>query len=160
MLRLFLYEIALEVFNEITMKKTLRIIGIFGLLFLLSCSKNKEVKDGREITDAIGRKVMIPKTVNKIIGVNAGALRMLTYVATEMVIGVEQVEIKQGIAPYNYLNPELHKLTPIGPRFGGDAELIMKANPDVVFTTFSTRNSTRWATGLPKAKNFRPMPRA
>ena len=138
MLRLFLYEIALEVFNEITMKKTLRIIGIFGLLFLLSCSKNKEVKDGREITDAIGRKVMIPKTVNKIIGVNAGALRMLTYVATEMVVGVEQVEIKQGIAPYNYLNPELHKLTPIGPRFGGDAELIMKANPDVVFTTFST----------------------
>ena len=120
------------------MNKIIRFLSLFGLLFFITCSKNKEVVDGRTITDALGRKIVVPKEVTKIIGVNAGTLRMLTYVATEMVIGVEQAEIKQGIAPYNYLNPELQKLTPIGPRFGGDAELIIKANPDVVFTTFST----------------------
>ena len=87
------------------MNKIIRFLSLFGLLFFITCSKNKEVVDGRTITDALGRKIVVPKEVTKIIGVNAGTLRMLTYVATEMVIGVEQAEIKQGIAPYNYLNP-------------------------------------------------------
>lgn len=117
--------------------KFLKYIPIAVLLTFISCnSAKKEKNDTKIVEDVLGRKVKVPKKVTKIIAINAGALRMLTYVATEMVIGVEQVE-KKGISLYNFINPELKEKKLIGPRNGGDPELIIKANPDVVFCSFA-----------------------
>lgn len=120
--------------------KNFRLLGVFcALIFLFSCKK-EEVKNNNDalfITDVLGRKVEVPKKVDKIIGLNAGTLRMLTYIATEKVVGVEFEEKMSGRdAPYIAINSELKEKPSVGPRPGGDAELIIKLAPEVVFGVF------------------------
>ncbi|MEF8757673.1 MAG: ABC transporter substrate-binding protein, partial [Halobacteriales archaeon] len=53
--------------------------------------------------------------------------------------GVEENEHSWGKnVPYNLANPELHDLPVIGPHKGGDPELIVDADPDVVVATYFT----------------------
>ncbi len=93
----------------------------------------------RQITDMMGRNLTVPTTVHKVIGVNYGALRMITYLnASDLVCGVEQVETNVSGRPYAMAHPEYAKLPVIGPQFTGDAELIASQDPDVVFYTGAT----------------------
>lgn len=121
------------------MKKIIRNYSVLLLLiFGIGCKPSaKNTTSKKQITDALGRKVFVPKNPKKIIGVKPGALRLLTYVATDLVSGVEQSESKY-VGAYSTANPELSKKPIIGPRFGGDAELIIKANPDLVFCTYAS----------------------
>jgi iron complex transport system substrate-binding protein len=101
------------------------------------------------VTDMANRSVDVPKDPQRIIGVGAGALRMITYLnAADRVVGVDDREQKQyntsgfgmpsGIdKPYNLANPELATKPFIGSR-SGDPERIAAQNPDVVFFTFTT----------------------
>lgn len=91
----------------------------------------------REIEDMVGRTVEIPGSVDSVIGVGSGALRLLTYVdATEEVIAVEELETtneKRPFRPYIHANPELSDRPSIGRRNRPDAELLLQQDPDVVF---------------------------
>lgn len=101
------------------------------------------------VTDLANRTVDIKKDPQRIIGVGAGALRMIAYLqAADRVVGVDDREQKKyntsglgmpsGIdKPYNLANPDLSTKPYIGGK-SGDPELIAAQNPDVVFYTFTT----------------------
>jgi len=101
------------------------------------------------VTDMANRTVDVKKDPRRIIGVGAGALRMIAYLqAADRVVGVDDREQKKsntsgfgmpsGIdKPYNLANPGLSTMPYIGGKTG-DPELIAAQNPDVVFFTFTT----------------------
>ena len=107
----------------------------------------------RVITDGLGRSVGVPLEPQRIVGVNPGALRLLCYLdLTDKVVGVEMVEVTSPVRPYNFANPGLSNLTQIGPMFGGEPELIVKADPDVIFATYmekSFADTLQRQTGIP-----------
>lgn len=129
------------------------IIYIFLFFFLLSCiNPSLKKRDGFMVNDMLGRTVLIPKEVNTVVGLRAGALRLLLYCgAKEMIAGIEEPEKRPG-RPYMDAFPELRKLPVIGPAMGGDAELILKAKPDVIFISYTTKtdaNALQEKTGIP-----------
>ena len=104
------------------------------------------------VRDMLGRKVEIPKQVKKIVGIRAGALRLLLYMgAHEMIAGIEEIE-RRGERPYMAAYPELRNLPLIGPSMGGDAELILKAGPELIFMSYTTKEDAdrlQRKTGIP-----------
>ena len=125
---------------------------VTGILLAAGCTAQSApaVKtDTITVTDMANRTVEIQKDPQRIIGVGAGALRMISYLnAADRVVGVDDREQKNyntsglgmpsGIdKPYNLANPELATKPFIGSRYG-DPELIAAQNPDVVFFTFTT----------------------
>lgn len=95
-----------------------------------------------DVTDMTGRTVTVPNNITRVVGLNYGALRLITYMnASSMVCGVEQTEIDIAGRPYAMAHPEYANLPVIGPQFGGDPELIAAQNPDVVFITDTTRTN-------------------
>jgi iron complex transport system substrate-binding protein len=123
------------------MRKKIKEFPVFLLLLifpLTGCDSKKETgnKEKVEISDMYGRAVMVPKEVDKIVGVGPGALRLLVYMdVVNRVSGVEDVEFRAG-RPYTFAHPELLKKPVIGPYMGGDSELLTMNNPDVIFMAF------------------------
>ena len=69
--------------------------------------------------DMLGRKVMVPEKVEKIVGLRAGALRLLVYMdAIDLIAGIEEIE-RRSYRPYLLAHPELKELPIIGPSMGG-----------------------------------------
>lgn len=95
------------------------------------------------VTDMFGRNVTVPNKVDRVVCLNAAALRFVVYIdATSKVVGVEDVEKKTGATDisgrsYRAAHPELADLPSVGPMFGGDRELIAAASPQVIFRTAS-----------------------
>ncbi len=104
------------------------------------------------VKDMLGREVYVPSAVKKIAGLRAGALRLLIYMdASDMVAGIEEAE-RRGSRPYLTAHPELYDLPSLGPIMGGDAELILKSQPDVIFITYTTTGDAddlQKKTGIP-----------
>ncbi|MBN2165405.1 MAG: iron ABC transporter substrate-binding protein [Marinilabiliaceae bacterium] len=129
------------------------IIYILITIISVSCiNPSHQKKDELTITDILGRSVSIPKKINKVIGLRAGTLRLLLYCgAKNMIAGIEEIEKKPGRL-YMDINPKLKELPVIGPAMGGDAELILKAKPDVIFISYTTTadaNALQKKTGIP-----------
>jgi len=147
--------------------KSLTLIGL-AIVLLVSigiaggCTSQEPAEGTIEITDMAGRAVSVPQDVDEIVGIEAGALRLITYLdAVDKVVGVEEVE-KSGsphavrkepvFMTYNLAHPELAKLPSIGPIHGGDAELIVAQHPDVIFWTYAAAgnaNNLQKKTGIP-----------
>jgi iron complex transport system substrate-binding protein len=101
------------------------------------------------LTDMTNRTVTLDASPERVIGVGAGALRMLVYLnASEMVVAVDERDRQPMTAgapgmpsgedrPYLLANPGLADLPTAG-RITGDPELIMARQPDAVFVTFTT----------------------
>ncbi|MBN2155297.1 MAG: ABC transporter substrate-binding protein [Candidatus Lokiarchaeota archaeon] len=94
------------------------------------------------IRDMFNREVEIPFEVNRVVGTGAGALRYIVYMnGTDKVVGVENIEREEEadsaaeMRPYFFAHPELQYLPSIGEKWGGNPELIVQADPDVVITT-------------------------
>ena len=105
------------------------------------------------VKDMAGREIRVKAQVEKVVGIEAGALRILVYLdAAPRVVGVEDTEKKELTKPYLMAHPELAKLPSIGPIHGGDAELIMAQKPDVIFWTSATAGNAdalQQKTGIP-----------
>ncbi len=135
-------------------KVTIFLFLAVSIWFIKGCTHSSSYQsDGWvPVTDMLGRKVLVPGKVNRVIGLRAGALRLLVYMdATDMIAGVEQNE-KQGRTPYTIAHPELKLLPSVGPSMGGDAELIVKQKPDVIFITYTTAedaDAMQKKTGIP-----------
>lgn len=129
-------------------------ILLLVVLMAFQCKKvTKSTEETIKIKDVLGRTVEIPKKVTEVVGVNAGSMRFLSYFnAIPNVIGIEETETR-ATRPYNLAFPEIKKIPVIGPQPGGDAELIMKANPDVIFITVPSVkqnvNDLQQKTGIP-----------
>lgn len=104
------------------------------------------------VTDMLGREVKIPHVINSVVGLRAGALRLLVYMnAVDMIAGIEEAELRT-TRPYLMAHPSLTNLPIIGPSMGGDAELIAKAGPDVIFISYTTHedaDALQHKTGIP-----------
>jgi iron complex transport system substrate-binding protein len=117
---------------------------IIILFFTVGCSQTiKNNSNKVQIKDALGREVMVNSKVEKVIAVGPGALRLyLTIDDINKIIGVEQIEIDSSTGrPYNISNPELQDIEIIGlggPNNQPDAEKLIKMNPDVIFSMYST----------------------
>lgn len=108
------------------------------------------------VEDMVGRTVEIPGTVEEVIGVGSGALRLLTYVGAEdKVIGVEEIETtneKRPFRPYIHANPSLSELPSVGSRNSPAPELLLQQNPDVIFWAWaesSDADNLQNQTGIP-----------
>ncbi|MBD3192800.1 MAG: ABC transporter substrate-binding protein [Candidatus Heimdallarchaeota archaeon] len=111
--------------------------------------------DGEDtITDMAGRKITVPKQIDRVVGIEAGALRLLVYMnVTDLVVGVEEIEhTSNNTRPYNIAHPEFQNLPSIGPIHGGDSELIVAQSPDVIFWTYAEAGEAdelQGKTGIP-----------
>ncbi len=134
-------------------KLTFFVLALLTISILGSAYSVKGQEETRTVTDMLGREVEIPKEIDEIVGIEAGALRLLTYMnATDMVVGVEQFEKSDSNRPYIMANPELQEKESIGPQHGGDPELITAQQPDVIFWTYTTvgeADDLQQKTGIP-----------
>ncbi|MFB6131235.1 MAG: ABC transporter substrate-binding protein [Salinigranum sp.] len=93
------------------------------------------------LTDMAGRTVSVPPSVDRVVGLGPGALRVVAYLgATDRVVGVENLETtneKRPYRPYVLANRGLTDLPPIGSRKSPDAERILERSPDVVFWAYA-----------------------
>ena len=89
----------------------------------------------RTVTDMAGRQITIPDTVDRIVCLGRGALRLVTYLnAADRVVGVEFPEKKKApdTRPYLLAFPFLSEKPYIGYAAQGDPELIMGVGPRVI----------------------------
>ncbi|MGH0052468.1 MAG: ABC transporter substrate-binding protein [Sphaerochaetaceae bacterium] len=94
------------------------------------------------ITDMRGRTVTIPDTVDSVVALGAGSLRLVSYLdAADMVIAVEDAGHGREKTPYDFFNlatyrmafPELRELPSIGS--AENHEGIIAAAPDLIITS-------------------------
>jgi iron complex transport system substrate-binding protein len=98
----------------------------------------------RTLTDALGREVVIPAEVERVICSGPGCLRLLTYLdALELVVAVDDMEVRRerfAARPYALANPQLERL-PVFGEFRGqdDPERILglQPAPQVILKTFA-----------------------
>lgn len=134
--------------------KIIRYICVIAILVLhIGCKPSgNQNREGIEIKDRVGRTVIVPTEVNRIVGLRAGTLRLLTYLdAVPLVVGIEEGESRTS-RPYLDAYPELLELPFIGPMMGGDAEAIAAVRPDVIFTAYVTAgdaDALQRKTGVP-----------
>lgn len=115
-------------------------LAVLSMPGLFSPSASEPLVGTQEVTDMAGRTVTVPSNITRIIGLNYGALRLITYMdASDLVCGVEQTELTNTGRTYAMAHPEYQTITVVGPQFGGDPELIAAQNPDVVFITDQTK---------------------
>lgn len=138
---------------------TIFTIYILVLLVLSGCST--AAQSGEEqatITDLLGREVSIPATVERVVAIGPGALRLIVYAGNlDYVVGVEQMDADSSIGkPYMLANPGLAELPVIGqggPNNAPDPEKILTVTPDVIFSTYATEVSAadelQVKTGIP-----------
>lgn len=149
--------------KEISWRLFLSVVFILSLFFVVGYSNGKETIT---VEDGVDRTVSVPENVERIVGVGAGALRLAVYLeATEAVVGVENFEKRDKKRPYRLAHPGLVDLPDIGPIHGGDPELIVSAQPELIFWTYTTKGKAddlQKKTGIPViALNYgRPRPDA
>lgn len=128
---------------------------MFAALFVLTaCSglSPQQSTHQQTITDMLGRQVSVPENPKTVVGLRAGALRLLVYMQlSDKVAGIEEIEKEDG-RPYQMAHPELAQLPVVGPAMGGDAELLTALSPDVIVMTFTTKqdaDNLQKKTGIP-----------
>ena len=103
----------------------------------------------REITDALGRKVNIPDSVQRVICSGSGCLRLLSYLGgQDKVVAVDDIEGRRNkfdARPYALANPQYKNMPVFGEFRGKDnPELIMTLDPapEVIIKLVGTGKGT------------------
>ncbi len=116
----------------------------FGLLLfaLVFCPPQTNAET---VTDALGRDVDLPDTIDHVICSGAGCLRLLTYLqAQDMIVAVDDMETRRSrfdSRPYALANPQFKSMPTFGEFRGHDnPELILTLDPqpDVIFKTYTS----------------------
>lgn len=122
------------------------VMGLLALFIPVLWGCSAPLVSGEEtvtVTDQLGRTVEVPVTVDRVIAIGPGALRLVVYAGDlEAVVGVEQFELSSSIGrPYLLANPALVELPVIGqggPNNAPDPEKVLSVSPDVIFSTYAT----------------------
>lgn len=107
-------------------------------------SQTEAPKEDYQVTDLLGRTVTIPAETSSYVCIGPGALRLYCYVAdTAQLAGVEDAEISWGVEgrPYNMSIENVSDYAVVGPGGPGnapDAELLVNAAPDVIFSMYNS----------------------
>ncbi len=122
----------------------LMLLGLFLLVFPAISHASPSQTLSRTITDATGKKRLIPAKVKHVICSGSGCLRLLTYLQGQsLVVGVDDMEAKRHrfeARPYALANPFFKKLPVFGEFRGHDNPeqiLTLSPQPDVIFKTFA-----------------------
>lgn len=137
----------------------LLVLLVMTLLFMSGCNAAAQ-SGGKQVTvtDLLGREVSIPTTVDSVVAIGPGALRLVAYAGNlDTVVGVEQMDAGSSTGkPYLLANPDLAKLPIIGqggPNNAPDPEKILTVALDVIFSTYATEASAadelQAKTGIP-----------
>ena len=129
-------------------------------MFVMSGCAAASQNEGEQftVTDLLGREVTLPATVERVIAIGPGALRLVVYAGNlDHVVGVEQMDADSSLGkPYMLANPTLAGLPVIGqggPNNAPDPEKILAVEPDVIFSTYATEASAadelQAKTGIP-----------
>ncbi len=117
------------------------LVILCGLLLCYACqpqNRNTQPRT-RSITDALGRKVVLQDSIQRIVCIRASAIRLVTYAGgVPFICGVEEQECRPNEYTHILAHPELARKPIIGPSMGGDAELILTVYPDVIFMSATT----------------------
>ncbi len=119
------------------MKKIIALFlsAVLCLSLFAGCKAKETSTNTRTITDANGRQVEIPETVESVVCVGVGALRYTCYMgAADLVVGVEDCEKEPVISRlYNFVNVSKWKDLPvIGTNGNPYPEEIINVAPDVI----------------------------
>lgn len=124
----------------------------FIIIFLVIHCISNTFAQAREITDALGRTVSLPDSVQRVICSGSGCLRLLTYLQGEKyVVAVDDIESRHfqfDSRPYALANPEYQNLPIFGEFRGRDnPELILTLDPQpqVIFKLVGTGKGTAGA---------------
>lgn len=98
----------------------------------------------RTVTDAMGRTVVIPDKVERVLCSGAGSLRLLSYLQGQhLVVAVDDIETKRNefdARPYALANPQF-KTMPVFGQFRGqdnpEAILTLESQPQLIFKVFA-----------------------
>ncbi|NLN97246.1 MAG: iron ABC transporter substrate-binding protein [Eubacteriaceae bacterium] len=148
--------------NLKNVKSVVAVLLILAMVLSLSAcgggDQNKSTTadqgDMREITDAAGRKVNIPKEVDSLVCLGVGALRLTIYNnGIHKVVGVEDVEkgvpvIKAAIYAYQ---DKINTLPSIGTAAEPNTEALIQLAPDVIISSNEKGNADAITekTGIP-----------
>lgn len=123
------------------MSKTLSV----AIMILMVATAAGAWAANKTVTDAAGRKIDVPESVQRVICSGPGALRLLVYLqAQEAVVAVDDIEKRRSqfdARPYGMSNPQLKSLPMFGQFRGYDnPELILALNPQpqLIFKTYPT----------------------
>lgn len=123
----------------------MRLIIIFCVIQFVSIS----AAAAREITDSLGRSIVVPDVVQRVICSGSGCLRLLTYLkGQEFVVAVDDIESRRSrfdSRPYALANPQYQNLPIFGEFRGRDnPELIITLDPqpEVIFKLVGTGRGT------------------
>jgi iron complex transport system substrate-binding protein len=107
------------------------------------------ILEAREITDALGRTVVIPEAPQRVICSGSGCLRLLTYLqGVDLVVAVDDIESRRrqfDARPYALANPGYKDLPVFGEFRGKDnPELILTLDPlpELIFKLVGTGRGT------------------
>jgi iron complex transport system substrate-binding protein len=121
--------------------KMLLVLVSLAVLAAASCDTDGgKVKEGRLIIVSTGREVIIPDTVNSVIALKAGAMRLLSYMeVTDLVSHVEESERRRNV-PYLFAHPGLRDMPVIGAGNNYDTELLAAARTDLIIATYMSKH--------------------
>lgn len=126
------------------------IVTLSSLFAFSACDKDKDTANGKTVTDLLGREVTVPEKINRVVCIGAGSLRLYTYVGDlSKLVGVEDIDGDGkdfngvlSIRPYKMVNKDLFNSLPScgkgGPQGSPEAEKILKLNPDIVFSLYTS----------------------
>jgi iron complex transport system substrate-binding protein len=125
---------------------TRQLLIAVGMLLLLICSSSSVLAaPARIVVDQLGRRVLLPAKVQRIIPLG-GATRFMVYLqAFDLVVGVEAMENRQPLSsgrPYNLAIRSRAEKLPIvaeGRQKPVNAEAIMALRPDLLITAEADR---------------------
>ncbi|MFW5790367.1 MAG: ABC transporter substrate-binding protein [Bacillota bacterium] len=112
----------------------LALIILITAVFLISGTNSLQAGDYVDIVDRAGREIEVPLNPKRVVAVGPGALRHLMHFdLEEKIVGVEEGEKGDDLySDYQLSNPRLRELPPVGPNHGGDIELIVAQEPDLI----------------------------
>jgi iron complex transport system substrate-binding protein len=122
-----------------------RILIVFFGLIIVSTFSTFCLAFEVQITDILGREVLIPQEINRILAVGCSLREVFSFDVADKIVGIEYQEktktdekgAPQGSdLPYMLAFPELYDLPVVNVGVGGSGfnhEVIIQLNPDVIF---------------------------
>ena len=119
------------------------------IVFLAVILIKADLCEARELIDALGRKVIVPDHVERVICSGSGCLRLLTYLQGQhLAVAVDDIEGRRrqfDARPYALANPQFKRMPIFGEFRGKDnPELILALDPapQVIFKLAETGRGT------------------
>lgn len=114
------------------------ILAIVCSGWLFGCGAGNKQKQSavKEVTDALGRKVVVPASISRIYPLRAGVLRLICYLQSADKVAYIELNEKKRTVPYLMAYPGLRNLPVLGVGNNVDPEHLAVSDTDIVIATY------------------------